>query len=149
MQSRTGQVCAALCFLAICVWRFEPAAELESASDATMVDVVALTTKYFEVWNAHDVSGIEALHAAKSQLHDWDGTHGPTNADVAKGIGGIWSSVPAIKIEIVDIYTCGTDTTCVANIKVVVDDKTTLKVCDVLEYDAAGKVVSLNAYLAK
>ena len=101
------------------------------------------------MWNAHDVAGIEALHAATSTLHDWDGTHGPTAADVSKGIGGIWTAVPTIKIEVVDIYACGSDLTCVANIKVIVDADTTLKVCDVIEYDAAGKVVSLNAYLAK
>jgi len=31
-------------------------------------------------------------------------------------------------------------------IQVIVDAKTTLKVCDVIEYDSAGKIVSLNAY---
>lgn len=39
-----------------------------------------------------------------------------------------------------------TTNTCVANIKVVVDASTTLDVCDVIEYDDAGLVVSLNAY---
>ena len=38
--------------------------------------------------------------------------------------------------------------TCVANIRVIVDADTTLKVCDVIEYDASGLVVSLNAYKA-
>ena len=112
------------------------------------MDVVALTKKYFEVWNAHDVPGIEALHATKSTLKDWDASHGPTNADVSKGIGGIWTAVPKIKIEIVDVYTCGPSTTCVANIRVHVDETTTLKVCDVIEYDEAGLIVSLNAYKA-
>ena len=58
------------------------------------------------------------------------------------------SSQPFVKIEIVDIYTCGAEKTCVANIKVIVDDATTLKVCDVIAYDDAGLVVSLNAYKA-
>ena len=66
---------------------------------------VALTKKYFDTWNAHDVPGIQALHAPTSTLTDWDGSHGPTNEAVAKGIGGIWEAAPAIKIEIVDIYT--------------------------------------------
>ena len=69
------------------------------------IDCVALTKKYFEVWNAHDVAGIQALHASSSTLADWDASHGPTSADVAKGIGGIWEAVPAIKIEIVNVYT--------------------------------------------
>lgn len=38
--------------------------------------------------------------------------------------------------------------TCVANIKVIVDANTTLKVCDVIEYNESGLVVSLNAYKA-
>lgn len=112
------------------------------------MDLIALTKKYFEVWNAHDVDGIKILHAEMSKLKDWDAEHGPTNEDVAKGIGGIWTAVPAIKIEIVDIYLCGAEKTCVANIKVIVDAETTLKVCDVIEYDDKGLVVSLNAYKA-
>ena len=47
--------------------------------------------KYFEVWNAHDVPGIKALHAATSKLTDWDSSHGPTNEEVSQGIAGIWS----------------------------------------------------------
>ena len=69
------------------------------------VDCIALTKKYFEVWNSHDVAGIKALHAATSSLADWDASHGPTNEDVSKGIGGIWTAVPDIKIEIIDVYT--------------------------------------------
>ena len=74
---------------------------------------------------------------------------GPTNEAVSQGIGGIWTAVPDIKIEIVDVYTCGSSKTCVANIKVIVDASTTLKVCDVIEYDDAGLVVTLNAYKAE
>ena len=69
------------------------------------VDCIALTKKYFEVWNAHDVPGITALHAATSSLADWDASHGPTNEAVGKGIEGIWKAVPDIKIEIIDVYT--------------------------------------------
>mmetsp|Transcript_21909 Transcript_21909/g.34430 ORF Transcript_21909/g.34430 Transcript_21909/m.34430 type:complete len:167 (-) Transcript_21909:382-882(-) len=111
------------------------------------VDCITLTKKYFEVWNAHDVSGIQGLHAATSTLADWDGSHGPTNEEVASGIGGIWKAVPEVQIEIVDIYTMGDKSnTCVANIMVIVDASTTLKVCDVIEYDESGLVVALNAY---
>lgn len=138
-----------------------------------MVDCVELTKKYvssqegqttknktplshaavsalpqFAAWNAHDVAGIQALHAPASALKDWDAAHGPTNEAVAQGIAGIWKAVPDIQIEIVDVYTMGPSTTCVANIKVIVDASTTLKVCDVIEYDSAGLVVSLNAYKA-
>jgi UMP-CMP kinase len=107
-----------------------------------------LTIAYFKVWNSHDEAGIEALHAEKSTLKDWNAEHGPTRADVAKGIAGIWKDVPAIKIEIADLFTSVTNT-CVASIRVVVDATTTLKVTDVIEYDDAGLVVRLDAYLAQ
>ena len=73
---------------------------------------------------------------------------GPTNAEVATGIAGIWKAVPKIQIEVVSIFTCGEAKSCVANIKVIVDETTTLNVCDVIEYDDAGLVVSLNAFKA-
>lgn len=57
--------------------------------------------------------------------------------------------MPDIKIEIVDVYTCGSSKMCVANIKVIVDASPPLKVCDVIEYDIAGLVVTLNSYKAE
>jgi hypothetical protein len=58
------------------------------------MNLVALTNKYFEVWNAHDVEGIKALHAPTSMLKDWDGEHGPTNEAVSAGMYHYVSSVP-------------------------------------------------------
>ena len=114
-----------------------------------VLDFAALTKAYFDTWNAHDEAGITAKHAAASTLTDWDASHGPTSDDVGKGIAGIWKAVPEIKIEIVDVYTCGDKlASCVANIKVIVDASTTLKVCDVITYDEAGLVVSIYAYKA-
>ena len=52
------------------------------------IDVVALTKTYFEVWNSHDEAALRGLHADASSLHDWDATHGPTNAAVAAGVAG-------------------------------------------------------------
>ena len=113
-----------------------------------MPDTPALVSKYFDVWNAHDVEGIKALHAPNSTLTDWDAHHGPTNAEVASGIAGIWKAVPAIKIDVKQVFTCGEARSCVANITVIVDATTTLNVCDVFEFDEAGLVTSIKAYKA-
>ena len=113
------------------------------------IDVVALTKTYFEVWNSHDEAALRGLHADASSLHDWDATHGPTNAAVAAGVAGIWKAESTIKCEIIDLYTCGPDLTVVANINVVVNAEVTIKVCDVIEFDASGRVTSLNAFLKK
>ena len=116
---------------------------------ATEEQMKGAVEKYFVAWNAHDKDTIEKLHAPQSVLKDWDNSHGPTNADVATGIAGIWTAVPDIKIEIKNIFTSAKDpTTCIANITVIVDSDTQLDVCDVFEFDAALLVVSLNAYKA-
>ena len=73
---------------------------------------------------------------------------GPTNAEVATGIAGIWKAVPKIQIEMASIFTCGEEKSCVANIKVIVDETTTLNVCDVFTFDQDFKVVSIVAYKA-
>ena len=67
---------------------------------------------------------------------------------MAKGIAAIWAAVKDIKIEVVDVYVQGASNICVANIKVIVDPTTTLKVCDVFEFDDAGLVVSIDAFKA-
>ena len=90
------------------------------------IDVVALTKTYFEVWNSHDEAALRGLHADASSLHDWDATHGPTNAAVAAGVAGIWKAEPTIKCEIIDLYTCGPDLTVVANINVFVSATTSI-----------------------
>ena len=71
-----------------------------------------------------------------------------TAADAA-GVAGIWKAEPKIKCEIIDLYTCGPDLTVVANINVVVNAEVTIKVCDVIEFDASGRGTSLNAFLKK
>ena len=63
-------------------------------------------------------------------------------------LAGIWKAVPKITIDIQNIFTCADAPTCVVNILVVVDESTTLNVCDVFEFDADGLVVSLKAYKA-
>merc|ERR1719491_785694 len=144
-------LCFPLCVLACLfgVWTRYSVTGAYAVPTTMALDLKALTTEYFQVWNAHDKAGIEKLHAPTSLLKDWDGQHGPTNADVSNGIDGIWKAVPNIKIEVLNVFTSVTNT-CVANVKVIVGDDagTVLNVVDVIEYDAAGLVVSLNAYKA-
>ena len=115
-----------------------------------MAQLTSAVEKYFEAWNAHDQAAVEKLHAPQSSLKDWDASFGPTNTEVAKGIAGIWSAVPGIKIEVVKVYTqvgkAGESPTVVANIKVVVDDTTTLDVVDVITFDEELRITSLDAF---
>ena len=86
-----------------------------------------------------------------ARLRFWprrDASHGPTSTEVAQGIAGIWKAVPAIRIDIVDVYTQASRKTCVANIIVHVDEATKLKVCDVFEFNGDGLVVSIDAFKA-
>ena len=95
-----------------------------------MVDCVAVVKKYFEVWNAHDVAGIQALHAPSSTPTDWDAAMARQRG-VATRHRCIWEAVPNIKIEVLNVFTCASYPKCVANIKVIVgnEEGTTFNVC--------------------
>eukprot|EP00658_Telonema_sp_P-2_P037263 TRINITY_DN26815_c0_g1_i1.p1 TRINITY_DN26815_c0_g1~~TRINITY_DN26815_c0_g1_i1.p1 ORF type:complete len:206 (+),score=54.29 TRINITY_DN26815_c0_g1_i1:171-788(+) len=120
----------------------------QSLTKITTDNLVELTQQYFRAWNAHDQNQIMDLHANQSTLQDWTVRLGPTNHEVARGIGALWANSPRIQIRVLDIYVLKPTLTCVASIEVVVDEETRLKVSDLIQYNDDGKIVGLNAYLA-
>lgn len=67
------------------------------------MDFVALAQKYFAMWNAHDVPGLQALFAEGVTLRDWD-IEKTGAAAVAEANGGIFAAVPKIAIEVLSIH---------------------------------------------
>ena len=65
-------------------------------------------------------------------------------ADVGAANGKIFAAVPAIKIEVLAVHVAGQVAT--AEILVVVDATTTLKVADVITFDDALAIKSVRAY---
>lgn len=105
---------------------------------------------YFKVWNAHDVTGLKSLFASSVTLRDWDIQ--ASGADkVAAANGNIFSAVPKIAIEVLNVYSSSlADGRQVACCEILVklnnDAKEVLKVVDVIEFDTQGKILAVRAY---
>lgn len=111
------------------------------------MDLKALAAKYFEVWNAHDVSGLENLFAEDVTLRDWD-IEKEGRKQVAEANGGIFKAVPGISIEVLQVHVseASSTATCEILVKLNNDADEILKVCDVITFDAAGAIKSVRAY---
>ena len=86
--------------------------------------VTALVDAYFSAWNAQDAAKLRECFDENVSLTDWDVAVSGIDA-VVEANQGIWKAVPKIQIEVVSIFTCGEAKSCVANIKVIVDETTT------------------------
>jgi hypothetical protein len=80
-------------------------------------------------------------------LRDWD-VEVSGAAAVGAANGKIFAAVPTISIEVLAIHVCVPTRTAVCEILVHLNDaaKTSLKVADVITFDAALKIVALRAY---
>ncbi len=102
---------------------------------------------YFEVWNQHSVSGLEAMLAPMASLRDWDiSAHGA--AEVAAANGKIFTKLPNVRIEMMWMH-ASPDTRAVAA-EILVHTgaplNTVLKVVDIIEFTTDGKIASVRAY---
>lgn len=120
---------------------------LKKSSSNTMVDLKALSEKYFKVWNAHDVPGLANLFTDDVHLRDWDiEKHG--KQEVADANGGIFKAVPKIAIEVLKVHVSESSSTatCEILVKLNNDEGEILKVCDVITFDGEGQIKSVMAY---
>ena len=83
----------------------------------------------------------------QGSLRDWD-IEVSGAAAVGAANGKIFAAVPTISIEVLAIHVCEPTRTAVCEILVHLNDaaKTSLKVADVITFDAALKIVALRAY---
>lgn len=77
-------------------------AELNVTS-TKMVDVKALAQAYFEAWNAQDLEKLGIGFHDDVTLRDWD-VSASGRQPVVDANGGIFKAVPAIKIEVLNIF---------------------------------------------
>jgi hypothetical protein len=116
------------------------------------MNLTALASTYFEVWNAHDVAGLEGLLAVDATLRDWDISKSG-GKEVAEANGGIFKAVPKIAIEVLQYHVSEATSTVSCEILVKLNNATAenptgdvLKVVDIITYDAEGKIKSVRAY---
>ena len=112
-----------------------------------MSAIKAAAENYFEVWNYQDVPGLKQLFADDVQLTDWEISKSGKE-DVGDANGGIFTAVPKIKIDIVNIFTDETAkvATCEILVNINDDDGTVLKVVDVITFTDDMKINAVRAY---
>ena len=111
------------------------------------LDLIALTTIYFDTWNAHNVEGLRGLLDDGCSLRDWDIEKAGGDA-VAAANGGIFEAVPKIAIEVLMMHVSATTKTVTAEILVKLnnDAAEVLKVVDIIQFTDAGKISAVRAY---
>lgn len=119
---------------------------MSTAHDAD-AELVAAARAYFDAWNAKDLVALRAAFADGASLRDWDmSAHG---ADaVVQANANIFDAVPAIAIDVLDVYACAAKRVATCEIVVALNDeaKTALKVVDVIAFDEAMKITAVRAY---
>eukprot|EP00316_Scyphosphaera_apsteinii_P024948 CAMPEP_0119326518 /NCGR_PEP_ID=MMETSP1333-20130426/68605_1 /TAXON_ID=418940 /ORGANISM="Scyphosphaera apsteinii, Strain RCC1455" /LENGTH=141 /DNA_ID=CAMNT_0007334845 /DNA_START=18 /DNA_END=443 /DNA_ORIENTATION=- len=110
-------------------------------------DYSSLATKYFNVWNNHDVPGLQALFADDVTLRDWDISKTGAN-EVAEANASIFRALPQINIEVLTIHVSEATSTAVCEILVKLNNGSgeVLKVVDIITYSSQGKIKSVRAY---
>eukprot|EP00472_Partenskyella_glossopodia_P003452 CAMPEP_0197541594 /NCGR_PEP_ID=MMETSP1318-20131121/67247_1 /TAXON_ID=552666 /ORGANISM="Partenskyella glossopodia, Strain RCC365" /LENGTH=121 /DNA_ID=CAMNT_0043100787 /DNA_START=386 /DNA_END=751 /DNA_ORIENTATION=+ len=103
---------------------------------------------YFEVWNSQDLKALEGTFIAENAyLRDWDIEKKGTKEVVAAN-GGIFKAVPKIKITVEKLHPnpTGMSIACEILVHLNDDNKTVLKVVDVIEMSDEGKIKAVRAY---
>lgn len=111
------------------------------------LDLEALARNYFAVWNTRDGAAVGACFAPTGKLRDWDIDVSGAEA-VGEANGGIFKAVPAIEITVEALVADAARASIACEILVHLHDAdaTVLKVCDVISFDASGKITALRAY---
>lgn len=103
--------------------------------------------RYFETWNAHDVTGMRPLFAATATLKDWDLEKSGAD-EIVKANSAIFAAEPKIRIDVVTIHLSETTRTAVCEILVRLNNEKmkAMNVVKVLTFDEAGKIAAVRAY---
>ena len=102
-----------------------------------------LTLNYFNTFSNQDIDGLRALFSNDVYLRDWEINVSGID-DVVSANKGIFDSVDSISIIPIEI--CETGNMTASEIEIHINNKETLKVVDVLEFNGEGKIQAVRAY---
>ena len=131
----------------------------------------SLARAYFDAWNAHTAEAVGALFANEGTLRDWE-IHANGRDDVIRANQRIFTSAPAIRVQILNLFVDETKGGVACEIIVHVDSDIKLKarrcarlrackcswlhskfffpdvpqVLDLIEFNSDGLITSLRAY---
>ena len=103
-----------------------------------------LAQRYFDAWNAKDTTRLEDLFSDDVTLRDWE-VDKSGSIEVVQANADIWKRIPGISIEVISLHVSNETQTVCAEILVHTPTQT-LKVVDVITYNARGLVLSVHAY---
>lgn len=108
-----------------------------------MMDLGEQARKYIEAFNAHNIEALTDMLSEAVVLEDWD-VQLEGQAAVLEHMRTIFSSVPAIRADIIDIISA--KNACVLLLSIFVEEGVSLQVADVIRFDTSGTIVSVHAY---
>jgi len=110
------------------------------------LDYLALTRAYLQAYARKDLAAVAELFAEDIQLRDWNiSVSGKAAAldETRKNFAG----ADSLEIDILALY--GQGPTVAAELQILVNGKIDLRVVDVIEFDTAGRICAIRAYLGR
>ena len=106
--------------------------------------LIKIVKKYFDAWNAQDITTLESLFSDDVTLTDWD-IQVSTKPTVLEANQNIFNSVKNIRAEVIDIgYN---DNKVYAELIIHVNDDEELKVLDIITIHSHNETItSISAY---
>jgi ketosteroid isomerase-like protein len=108
-----------------------------------VLDLKTLATQYFAAFSNQDLEKLSAVYADNVTLRDWDIDVRGKNAVLAAN-QNIFRAVDSLEIVPLNMYRDGS--TVASEIEIIINNKDTLKVVDVIDFDGVGKILNIRAY---
>ena len=102
-----------------------------------------LIKTYFEYFSNKDLEKLSKMFSEEIKLQDWD-ILAEGRANVIQANQNIFNSVETICANLVELYIENNVATCI--IEIVINNKNTLKVIDIIKIDSSGKIKEISAY---
>lgn len=102
-----------------------------------------LVTKYFEDFSNKDLEKLSDIFSDEITLQDWD-ILAEGKQNVLEANKNIFNSVDTISVNLNQLYIDDNVATCI--IEIVINNKETLKVIDIIKIDTDGKIKEISAY---
>lgn len=106
-------------------------------------DLQSISKKYFKTFSDKNVDELSDMFADDICLQDWE-IRAVGKAAVLLANENIFSSVETIEATPTSLY-CENNVV-VAELKICIDNKTSILVVDVIEFDKSGKIKAIRAY---
>ena len=119
-----------------------------------MSSILETSLEYFEAFNKHDLDELREMFSEDVSLRDWEISANGID-EVLEANSKIFNSVDSISVTPVMVYEgvdkllmgpLGVEGTSIVELEVLLNEKETLLVIDIIEFNREGKIKSIKAY---